>query len=44
MKILKSYLKKKLHTESSYALISSLNLMKWYAFKIMYALSVKWTQ
>jgi len=36
--------KKKLHTESSYALISSLNLTKWYAFKVIYALSVKQTQ
>ncbi len=33
--------KKKLHTESSYALINSLSLMKQHAFKIMYVLSVK---
>ena len=32
---------KKLHTESSYALINSLSLMKQHAFKIMYVLSVK---
>ena len=35
---------KKLHTESSYTLISSLNSTKWHAFKVMYTLSVKWTQ
>ncbi len=36
--------KKKLHTESSYTLISSLNSMKWHAFKVMYILSAKWMQ
>jgi len=35
---------KELHTEFSYTFINSLSSMKWYAFKVMYALSVKWTQ
>jgi len=38
MKILKSHLKKKLHTESFYALINSLNSTKWHAFKVVYIL------
>ena len=33
--------KKKLLIESSYTLISSLNLIKQYAFKVLYALSIK---
>ncbi len=36
--------KKKLHIESSYALISSLSSMKQHTFKVMYALSAKQTQ
>jgi len=32
---------KELHTKSFYAFISSLNLIKWHAFKVMYALSAK---
>ncbi len=37
-------LKKELHTESFYAFINFLNLTKQHAFKVMYALLVKWTQ
>ncbi len=36
--------KRKLHTKSSYTLISSLSSMKWHASKVMYALSAKWIQ
>jgi len=32
---------KELHTESFYTLISSLNLMKQHAFKVVYVLSAK---
>ncbi len=35
---------KELHTESFYTLISSLNLMKQHAFKVVYVLSAKWMQ
>ena len=35
---------KKLHIESSYTFISSLNLMKWHTFKVMYIFLAKWTQ
>ncbi len=35
---------KELHTESFYTFINFLNLMKWYAFKVVYVLSAKWTQ
>jgi len=35
---------KELHTESFYAFISSLNSMKQHVFKVLYTLSVKWTQ
>ncbi len=36
--------KKELHTEFFYTFISSLSLMKWYAFKVVYILSAKQTQ
>ncbi len=36
--------KRKLYTESSYALINSLNLTKWHIFKVLYTLSAKQTQ
>ncbi len=32
---------KKLHTESSYTFINSLNSIKWYASKVIYTLSAK---
>ena len=36
--------KKKSHTESFYTFISSLDSMKWHAFKVVYALSAKQMQ
>ena len=35
---------KELHTKSFYTFINFLSSIKWYAFKVMYALSSKWTQ
>jgi len=36
--------KKELYTESFYAFINSLNSTKQHIFKVLYALSAKWTQ